>query len=638
MEQIEFGSKVRVRLDPQTMDIRLETAFGRYASRAEFRPYFIDMEGERVPFSAAEQRSAVRWDCGTGSAARVRLGGFRTEKKRYALEILLQIEVLEQTGEVLFELIPLREAYGEVKKICWPQPLYVCGEERARGFTAMPMMQGMLIPDDCPDELHPFLSTRVCSTECVLPFWGSYRESGFLAIIESYADACLDYHHLPYQPARLSVQWEHSMGTIGYRRTLRVQLFETCDHVRLAKAFRAWTRSVEGLVTLEEKAIRSEKVRQLIGSAVVNTPPVLFHCEPVSSYFNKTDPAKNHEIHSFDEIAAGVEKLRTRGLDRAYFHIDGWGKMGYDNLHPDVTPPCPEAGGAEAMRRMLDTMRRCGYLSGLHDQYRDYYLKAESFDEDNAIRNFDGSFYRNDEWPGGEERALCTMLAPDYIRRNYARLSEAGIEPDGAYLDCFSGIELEECYNPMHRMTRRECAQKRNECFELVRSQGRIVSSEEGCYPYVNHLDLLHHAPYVYAFMRVAGVDTPNLIPVPLFSLVYHECIVIPWSMGCRGWGTPERDCGGLHGMLNGGVTMLEFDPCEAELRMSQDLTRLNRTVWNREMTGHRFVGEGTSRQQSRFADGTVVTVDFAENWYKIELSGGETLCGQGLPYEKNAE
>lgn len=90
--------------------------------------------------------------------------------------------------------------------------------------------------------------------------------------------------------------------------------------------------------------------------------------------------------------------------------------------------------------------------------------------------------------------------------------------------------------------------------------------------------------------------------------------------------------------MLNGGVTMLEFDPCEAELRMSQDLTRLNRTVWNREMTGHRFLGDGTSRQQSRFADGTAVTVDFAENWYKIELSDGETLCGQGLPYEKNAE
>ena len=38
MEQIEFGSKVRVRLDPQTMDIRLEAAFGRYASRTEFRP------------------------------------------------------------------------------------------------------------------------------------------------------------------------------------------------------------------------------------------------------------------------------------------------------------------------------------------------------------------------------------------------------------------------------------------------------------------------------------------------------------------------------------------------------------------------------------------------------------------------
>ena len=37
-------------------------------------------------------------------------------------------------------------------------------------------------------------------------------------------------------------------------------------------------------------------------------------------------------------------------------------------------------------------------------------------------------------------------------------------------------------------------------------------------------------------------------------------------------------------------------------------------------------------------AQTTAVTVDFAENWYKIELSDGETLCGQGLPYEKNAE
>ena len=39
-----------------------------------------------------------------------------------------------------------------------------------------------------------------------------------------------------------------------------------------------------------------------------------------------------------------VEALAAKGFANAYVHLDGWGLRGYDNLHPDILPPCPDAG------------------------------------------------------------------------------------------------------------------------------------------------------------------------------------------------------------------------------------------------------------------------------------------------------
>ena len=48
-------------------------------------------------------------------------------------------------------------------------------------------------------------------------------------------------------------------------------------------------------------------------------------------------------------------------------------------------------------------------------------------------------------------------LAPDYVRRNFEQLFAAGIHLEGTYLDVFTCNELDECVNPHHPMTRREC-------------------------------------------------------------------------------------------------------------------------------------------------------------------------------------
>ena len=83
------------------------------------------------------------------------------------------------------------------------------------------------------------------------------------------------------------------------------------------------------------------------------------------------------EFHEF-----GVEKLPfhlTAGQSRAMITSIGLsaGLRGSRRLGEDEIP--------------LDTMQRLGYLFGIHDQYRDYYKDAPSFDEDYAVRLTDGS-------------------------------------------------------------------------------------------------------------------------------------------------------------------------------------------------------------------------------------------------------
>ena len=64
-------------------------------------------------------------------------------------------------------------------------------------------------------------------------------------------------------------------------------------------------------------------------------------------------------------------------MKKLYLHLDGWAEPGYDNKHPDYLPACKEAGGWDGMKKLADTMHECGYMFGIHDQYRDYYLAAQ---------------------------------------------------------------------------------------------------------------------------------------------------------------------------------------------------------------------------------------------------------------------
>ena len=41
---------------------------------------------------------------------------------------------------------------------------------------------------------------------------------------------------------------------------------------------------------------------------------------------------------------------------------------------------------------------------------------------------------------------------------------------------------------------------------------------------------------------------------MPLFNLVYHDCVLTPWMLGKGTYGMPEGQLGLLHALLNGGM------------------------------------------------------------------------------------
>jgi hypothetical protein len=186
----------------------------------------------------------------------------------------------------------------------------------------------------------------------------------------------------------------------------------------------------------------------------------------------------------------------------------------------------------------------------------------------------------------------------------------------GAYLDVFSVVPGDECYDPEHPVTRAESLRYRGECFDYVRSWGGVVSSEEPADWAVPYLDLVHHGPF--ALDPNPGSGPAMGIPIPLYDLVYHDAILLPWSLGKGAWGIPENDLGFLHGMGNAGLPYLSLEPGAEELARVRAMCALNARVGLLEMTRHEFLDGSMRRQRFTYADGTTVTIDLDAGTYSV--------------------
>ena len=612
-----FGNKPQVEFDSESFDfsVRLENKVFNTVKGND--PYLLLKDGRRIFFSEAKTKTVKTHPTGVGDGILIELSDFPDNSISFALYLWV-----ERTNCRLHaEWIPYTESETVVDEIAWPKPLHSFADD---GYSVLTLMNGKIIPDKCTDEFHSGEERLFYRREGYMPFFGQVGDggSGYLAVVETPWDAEKQFDHLPASPTVIGVRWIPTLDKMDYRRSMFYTFYEKdADYVRMCKDYRRYAIEQGRITTLREKIARDPNLEKMIGSCVVHTPMIARNVTPESEYYNKEDPSKNHSLITFSEMAERIERLYSLGVKGAYVHIDGWGKRGYDNGHPDILPPCPEAGGWQGMADMLNRLRKIGFIPAIHDNYRDYYKNADTYSDDQAQVFADGSYTGDSIWYGGPQRKLCSALAKSYVIRNFTEMKAHGCLPDGAYLDVFSVGLLDECANPMHRVTRKECLKNRKECFDYVRSLGMIVSSEETLDDFADSLHLVHHCPWFW--------DNHGGINVPLMELVYHDVVLIPVETRRGASHSPEDELGFLHGLLQGGIPYLSLNADEEEIKNVELLRRLHSEVALSELMYHGFIDGDAKLQESRFANGVEVQVNFRTDSYSIKWADGSVSSGK---------
>ena len=525
------------------------------------------------------------------------------------------------------------EVYGASRKIdevYVPAALTVPRDPAS--CVVVPEGQGAVIPGDWQGE---FIAPLGWSSP-VMPWFGACQgDAGLMVFVETDDDYHLPIIHPAGGPPSVGVRWVASMGSMRYARRVRLRLLEEADYVALAMEYRRRAREDGLLVPLEEKAKTRPEIEQLRTTAAMIAGGICTH--DLRRMYRK--------VTRFDEVGARVRQITGRaGLERVVLHLDGWGVRGYDNLHPDVLPPCPEAGGAEGMKALSDELRRAGHLFCLHDNYRDIYFDAPSCTPDVLQVDPDGGNARVQMWAGGLNSLLCAEPALRLLKRNLVQGMRRQWErwpgilqlvgPTALYIDNYC-MDY-ECYSREHPVNRGQSRLGVRALYDFVQSHGLVACCEHIKSWALPKLDMCYNLDHLRA--RWMGPDHAPVgdyvgVPVPLWNLVFRDVLVQHThtyqftGAGNERWRHAMTFAFLAADMPNLVATGELDDAFWQTVDRLKPLADLHRRVAFDRMVDHQFLGPDGRSQLARYESGVEVRANYDTG--EIEIAGAGKLDGK---------
>jgi hypothetical protein len=487
-------------------------------------------------------------------------------------------------------------------------------------YVLIPMNEGISYPvEDKEIETRRFAAYAGHSGIC-MAFWGvTDGEQGHMAILETPDDAAI---RLDRMADRLCIapEWDAQKGTFGYARRLRYVFFDRGGHVAICKRYRAYAEAHGFLKTLQEKQAEIPNVERLIGAVNV-------WCWE-------------------DEPLPIVREMLASGIDRILWSA---------------------AKGTET----IQALNELGVVSSTYDIIQDV-MDPAMYDKlrfkhgrwPEAAWPRDLMVDANGDWTKGWQitlkdgsgmhpcGAVCDREAPKYL---HARIREEleTLPYTSRFIDTTTATPWRECYSLDHPMTRTDSREWKMALLRLVGDDYNLITGcetgHDAAVPYVHYfegmLSLAHYrVPDAGRRMRDIWDEVPEPVAkfqvgeayrLPLFELVYHDCAVCHWYWGDYNNKLPalwdKRD---LFNLLYGTVPMFMFDRELWEANRERFIQSYHNTgpvaqaVGYAEMTDHRFLTQDRGVQQTTFANGVTVTVNFTGQPY--ELPGGVTVGPTG--------
>jgi len=447
-------------------------------------------------------------------------------------------------------------------------------------------------------------------------FFGGLRaDAGWLGILEQ---GCEDAGVLQTALA-ITPGWLKSLGKWQGTRSVRYRFTEG-GYVGVAKAFRGWAKEHGLFKTLTEKIQARPAVRNLIGGRSVIFWPLAEpfrqkscedRCEPVPADLRGREK-KIAVKCDYRQMRRLMEECKALGMRQGIFQAGGWEQGGLDESHPDIWPPEPSLGTVDELRALCQEADP--FITCLCDNYADAYPQAASFPK-GVCRRRDGSLLAGGDWCGGQSYLLNSRAGVDYARRNWESLKTLGLR--GIYPDTLSGTQFNESYDNGQSQTRVHDSAYKQQLMRFFVDQGLVLGSENGQDLAIPYVDFTH---WNFA-VRKPGES------VPLWPLVYHDCIVgvhhidlsdlkgVPFSFdqnrliamlyGCQGgfreWGIADSP-----------VVRKRFTE-------SLDIDEWHKQIGAVEMTSHKFLSDDCQVEQTEYANGAAIVVNFSDTEFRTD-------------------
>ncbi|MGN0846618.1 MAG: glycoside hydrolase, partial [Kiritimatiellia bacterium] len=501
----------------------------------------------------------------------------------------------------------------------YPRPF----KTRVGDRLIVPMNEGVSYPVDAPDGLPGSLVTYSGHGVC-MSFFGVQDDAtgaGYMGIVETADDAAVQFHTPAGGTAAAGVRWDDQKGRFGYARRVRFVFFKAGGYVAMCKRYRAYAKSQGLLKTFAEKAKERPLVDRLLG-------------------------APNIWCWDGDKIGM-ANKLKAAGIDRFLW----------------------SAGGDAKQIAALAKME--GVLVSRYDVYRDIYrpeqlkklgwksgTNTDAWPEGAAWNSADSNDWRKAWGVKAKDGTwtycgcMCDAVSAKYCRLHVGKELQTH-RYNTRFIDVTTAAAWDTCSNPAHPMTRGESRAYRMDLLRLLGDEfGLVVGSETGhdaAVPYCDYFEGMlslcnYRVPdsgrnigevWTNVPPRVAQFQVGAAYRLPLWELVYHDCLCAHWYWGDYNNKLPALwDRRDLFNVLYGTMGMYLFTARQWEqdkdrfVRSYRITSPVARRTGYSEMLDHRILTPDRLVQRSTFADGTVVTVNFGAT--PFTLPEGGTLAPGG--------
>ncbi len=483
-------------------------------------------------------------------------------------------------------------------------------------YLVVPMNEGISYPVD-DASIDPMTLIAYGGHGICMAFFGATDgQQGVMGLIETSDDAAI---RIDRTEGRLCIalQWNAQKGALGEARRLRYIFFRRGGHVAMAKYYRRYAQEQGRFVTLAQKRDEIPAVDRLIGA-----PNVWCWESPVPLATEMRALGMHHVLWSSCKDPADIRAINALGYLTSTYDI-------YQDVMDPATYPV---------------------LQYIHGRW------PEKAWPDDLMIGPDGDWIKGWQIEGKDGvmhpcGVTCDRQAPPYAQERIARELET-LPYNCRFIDTTTATPWRECYDPRHPLTRGESRAWKMELLRLVKDFGLVTGTETGhdaAVPYVHYFEgMLSLGPYRVPDAgrrmqqiwdevpeRVAKFQMGQRYRLPLWELVFHECVVAHWYWGDYNNKLPalwdKRD---LFNILYGTAPMFMFNGdlwARSQARFLQsyrDVCPVARAVGYAEMTDHRFLTADRDVQQTAFANGVTITANFSAQDYT--LPGGPTLQPMG--------